>query len=149
MSCVAATQNCFCRVETPWWAEGNVCKWLPVHHVVKRIRECVATYLKSGMPLGVLSPAPTITTILEHSFFRINSVTSLRLSFTFPPLFPPLPTPKNTIGMLDKEKGRTPWILPATQQKHKRLLRSKYKFCSATTKNYSSSKSHELIAVKR
>lgn len=47
-------------------------------------------HLKSGMPLGVLMPAPTMTTTLWQALARISSATSCRESFSFA-LSPPFP----------------------------------------------------------
>lgn len=54
--------------------------------------EGTAPYLKSGMPLGVLMPAPTMTTTLLQALVRSSSATSCRESFAFS-LLPPHPKP--------------------------------------------------------
>lgn len=75
-----------------------------------------AGHLKSGMPLGVLMPAPTMTTTLWQALARINSAMSCRDSFSFlllPP-FPRIPeTPaEKAMGLLPPviltEKGQWP-----------------------------------------
>lgn len=52
-------------------------------------------HLKSGMPLGVLMPAPTMTTTRWQALARISSATSCRKSFSWV-LSPPFPKTPET-----------------------------------------------------
>lgn len=71
-------------------------------------------YLKSGMPLGVLIPAPAITTTRRHSLCRMRSATSRRVSCWLPPAAP-LPLPKRALAAAATENGRVPGVLRGTQ----------------------------------
>lgn len=62
----------------------------------------VAGHLKSGMPLGVLMPAPTMTTTLWQALAWISSAISSRKSFSFL-LLPPLP--KMLEALAEKDMG--------------------------------------------
>lgn len=81
--------------------------------------ERTAPYLKSGMPLGVLMPAPTMTTTLLQALVRSSSATSCRESFAFS-LLPPHPKPleaptERAMGLLP------PVILTAGAQRQQQV----------------------------
>lgn len=84
-------------------------------------------HLKSGMPLGVLMPAPTMTTTLWQARARISSATSCRESCAFSLLLPlprTLETPaEEEMGLLPPavltEKGE--WQVTDDSQVHLRL----------------------------
>lgn len=69
-------------------------------------------HLKSGMPLGVLIPAPAITTTRRHSFFWSSLATSFKVSCCLS-LSPPQLSQKALAAVL-REKGLEPWILLGT-----------------------------------
>jgi len=68
-----------------------------------------AGHLKSGMPLGVLMPAPTMTTTLWQALAWISSAISCRKSFSFL-LLPPLP--KMLEALAEKDMGLLPPVMP-------------------------------------
>lgn len=71
-------------------------------------------HLKSGMPLGVLIPAPAITTTRRHSFFLSSSATSFKVSFCFPSS-PPPHLPKMPLAAALRQKSLELWILLGTE----------------------------------
>jgi len=82
-------------------------------------------YLKSGMPLGVLIPAPAITTTRRHCCFRMSSATSCRVSCCFPPSPPHLPAPRTALAAADRERGLAPWILLGTEREQRAAHRQR------------------------
>lgn len=80
------------------------------------ISEGTALYLKSGMPLGVLMPAPTMTTTLLQALVRSSSATSFRESFTFS-LLPP--HPKLPEAPTERDMGLLPPVILTARAQRK------------------------------
>lgn len=71
-------------------------------------------HLKSGIPLGVLMPAPTMPTTLWQAPARISSATSGRKSFSSF-LSPPLP--KMLEALAEREMGLLPPVILTKNRK--------------------------------
>lgn len=74
------------------------------------------------MPLGVLIPAPAITTTRRRSCLRICSATSCRLSCPCLPVPPQLPAPGAALAAADREKGLVSWSLLGAESTEGSLL---------------------------
>lgn len=99
---------------TPWGSAERRERLSPAEDNGGMTSEGTAAYLKSGMPLGVLMPAPTMTTTLLQALDLSSSATSCRESFfsLLPPhpKLPEVPT-ERAMGLLP------PAILTARAQK--------------------------------
>jgi hypothetical protein len=75
----------------PWGSAERRKRLSPAEDSGEMTPKGTAAYLKSGMPLGVLMPAPTMTTTLLQALVRSSSATSCRENFFS--LLPPPPKP--------------------------------------------------------
>lgn len=106
---------------TPWGSVERRERLSPAEDSGGKTSKGTAAYLKSGMPLGVLMPAPTMTTTLLQALVRSSSATSCRESFFS--LLPPHPKPPE--APTERDMGLLPpGILTARAQKKGSRLQS-------------------------
>lgn len=99
---------------TPWGSAERRKRLSTAEDSGEMTSKGTAAYLKSGMPLGVLMPAPTMTTTLLQALVRSSSATSCRERFFA--LLPP--HPKLPEAPKERDMGLLPpVILTARAQK--------------------------------